>query len=209
MKKCLLVILVGMFCLGAANVSAKEGRKPRETRREKMINLEVENQLLKERIASLEQENKELKEGKSANPYEQILHDQISRYTSFSEGKGVKPYYANAEVQAKCESILICSAWAREQYKKSLNSATPFKIEEARIEMYELDRRARLYLVYRQADGNLLERPIYLQSTWLGHMAPFTGLVGVECVLPYNYRDEGGTMDIKATRERGGFDRYY
>ena len=62
MKKCLLVILVGMFCLGAANVSAKEGRKPRETRREKMINLEVENQLLKERIASLEQENKELKD---------------------------------------------------------------------------------------------------------------------------------------------------
>ncbi len=90
MKKLVFAILIGVLCMGATNTVAQKQQK-KESLQEKVLRLEMENQIL-------QRENTQLKK----------------QLTSLQP----KPYYWTLEVQQKCEQFPVCRKRAEKLYKE-------------------------------------------------------------------------------------------
>ena len=126
MKKRMIVVLAGMMCLTALSSYAQT----KETTRDKILRLELENRALKDDVMSLTREVGALKDQLSA-ARNQRAYPNVQSQTS-----GVKPYYANAQIQQKCEQYAKCAKWAAKAYQYHLKYNRTFQVTEIKEESY-------------------------------------------------------------------------
>ena len=96
MKKLVIAVLVGTFCLGTTNTFAQTKK---ETPQEKIMRLEIENKVRQELMDSLSRKiatlETELNKQQAAAQKEAVAKKNTAT--------ALKPYYATLEVQQKCE----------------------------------------------------------------------------------------------------------
>lgn len=129
MKKLALAVLVGTLCLGATSAFAQTKK---ETTQEKILRLEVENRVLNERVTSLTQEiaslQSQLAAAKAQQPKATAIHAQTQ--------SAVKPYYANAQIQQKCERYTKCAEFASKTYQYYSQKYKHFQITKVSEEQF-------------------------------------------------------------------------
>ncbi|MBP5404143.1 MAG: hypothetical protein J6Y17_03535 [Elusimicrobiaceae bacterium] len=129
MKKLAFAVFVGIFCLGATNAFAQTKK---ETTQEKIIRLEVENRVLNERVTALTQEiaslQSQLAAAKAQRPQATATYTQAK--------PTVKPYYANAQIQQKCEKYTKCAEFASKTYQYYSQKYKHFQITKVSEEQF-------------------------------------------------------------------------
>ena len=127
MKKLLLAVFVGIFCLSTTNVLAQTKQ---ETPQEKIMRLEIENQVRQELMDSL---------------VRRILYleAQLNKQQAAAQNivPALKPYYANMEIQQVCEAYPVCANRVQKRYNKFKGYRDriihrDFKLESMREERY-------------------------------------------------------------------------
>ena len=129
MKKLVIAVLVGTFCLGTTNTFAQTKQ---ETPQEKIMRLEIENKVRQELMDSLSRKiatlETELNKQQAAAQKEAVAKKNTAT--------ALKPYYATLEVQQKCEQYSTCAKWVKEQYELMKCHNDPFKITDVIEEKY-------------------------------------------------------------------------
>ena len=163
MRKLMLAVLVGVFCLGTTNTFAQTKQ---ETPQEKILRLEVENRVLSERVTALTQEVVSLQSKLAAAQAQQTQSQQTQGYqaqsyqaqgqrtwgsmnnfglkpawkaaaqTNEDNTSSLKPYYANMDIQQKCEKYPKCAEWVAKQYAKETKRDRIFKVTNVKEEQY-------------------------------------------------------------------------
>lgn len=128
MRKLALAVLVGTFCLGATSSFAQTKK---ETTQEKILRLEVENRVLNERVTSLTQEIASLQSQLAA-----AKAQQTKAPVTVQSKPVVKPYYANAEIQQKCEKYAKCAEFASKTYQYYSQKYKHFQITKVSEEQF-------------------------------------------------------------------------
>lgn len=150
MKKRIIALLIGVLCLSAINGFAQTQK---ETPQEKIIRLEVENRVLEERVKGLTQEIVSLQSQLAA------ARAQQSPATGMNQsGIGLKSYYANAEIQQKCEQYPLCAKWVADTYNR-------FVLKNRYLKITKIEEKTETYNRYSFSAPSI-EYSLYLHTNF-------------------------------------------
>ena len=107
MNKVVLTVLTALLCLSTASSFAQTKQ---ETLKEKVVRLEVENQVLSEQVTSLKTAVSSLQ-----SQLAQLKQNQAKQAVN---KPSVKPYYESTSIQAKCEKYAKVATWASLWYNR-------------------------------------------------------------------------------------------
>ena len=129
MKKLVIAVFVGTFCLGTTNVFAQTKQ---ETPQEKIMRLEIENKVKQELLESLTRKVATLE----AELNKQQAAAQKEAVAKKNTAPALKPYYATLEIQQKCEQYPTCAKWVKDQYELMKSHNDSFKITDVKEDKY-------------------------------------------------------------------------
>lgn len=129
MKKLMTCTLVGLFCLNATGAIAQSKQ---ETPQERILRLETENKVLQNQIQALTQQVQEL----AAQ-----IKKETPKSTTNKSVPELKPYYANLDIQNKCDKFKKCHDRMGSLYQGQKYFGVSVQVTEATYESYVLQPR--------------------------------------------------------------------